>query len=693
MKNPDDKISKEQLEDSRSSDRVMSQDEIASLLFKLKNKGASSNDEAVDGSENGQVNSGNILDDAPTNDSSLSETNSDGSGLGVDSPKVIKLRIEQSELDRCYEVIEKTPGNYILSDQDDSSSYAQLNLLGGASQKSIGKRAPILGIDMSPTSVKLVSIVDNIILHMDYVELDPDLDDEIYVVQAANAINLIIKRNLIKTRRAVLCISEQSSHMRILKFQTELNKNELDQTLVLESEKYYGSIENKNLELRSLSFDETVGTSEQKRLLAISSDRGAIHRAAKIAKLTKLQPLAIDIYSLAITRFYQNSYEVIPGKLTLLIQMESNGTLISFVKNKDVVWAKHISIGGRDFTKSIADTLMISVTEAEKIKVNAWEKSTSDHEKKVNVLRAMEVVLNQLVGEIQRAIQFLLTLDQKLTVIRGVLGGSGSQMVGLEQNLVLFLQIPVVRWEETGFWNTSTAVDTPEDFAERLPRYAVSLGLCLWDKTNDNINLLPKNWKSIANRKSQTSVTKSMTNRKPKFDIPDIQIGKIGKISIAVMVVIGVILGSLYQYKTKDLESILEFQKNELVKISYKKKDIDRIELINSDVVSQEKTVFSLTKNRLFLADSIIEISKITPSGILISSVEINKGKFQMAGFSRSLSVLEELMINIRISMLFANFKVITIKKSQERLNQDVRFEVTFDIATYQSTAKQRKRR
>jgi len=680
-KSPDEKTdvststtAAEETDSESDSKKVLNQSEILSLFSKMKkdNADADKADEDLDTNESDTSSDPGI---------SVVQAATSGQFENLDG---VKRKVTQEELDQCYSEIDSYDDfGSIAAEAANIDKILDTATLESAPLSASSKNKPILGIEIGEMSVKLVQTGSgNSIAVMDAVEFSADLSNDQKDEEVLLAIQSMINKHSIKVRRAIICFSEKSTHMRMIKL-PPLKKYEHQKALAFETKKFVSLNNQDNPILNYLPLQKNENIQDDvSRSLLLTTDRDIVQRGLSIAKQARLKVIAIDTVSFSLKRFFQAAYHVPNSdEISVFVSMNANETLLSFVDKGQLVWAKYVSIGGADFTDIISNTMMVDEKQAEELKRKQWKGDTQARVRESEVHRAMEPIIAQLVSEIRRAIQFYLTQDgSQGTVKRLILSGASSQITDLNRYLTQSLEIPVVRWNLTSYFNISKLDYGSSRFEEQLPRYAICLGLCLWNKNEDPINLLPGFWERLGtnkkNQKAQNKPTKSSIN------LPDFHFGPIAYsiLGIGLLALIGM---SGYVYKNLDElqvqiqehKNLLQTEKNNSIR-----EEINALRSLRSDVVEKRKIIQSQRTNQVKLASVLGKLSSLIGSEISPVAIDFGSNKFKLSGFAPDTAELQSLVHKLEAEAEFEGLNVGIVKKSEQRGKKQIYFELQSEV-------------
>ena len=161
------------------------------------------------------------------------------------------------------------------------------------------------------------------------------------------------------------------------------------------------------------------------------------------------------------------------------------------ITNGETIWIRNIPLGGNSFTKALTRELQLTFSKAEYLKRNIM--TSKDPEEQKRVITAMRPVFNDMVNEVNRSLEYYLTLNRKAKFKGIVALGNAGKLPGLRQFLAQNLGYEVVRLNR--FNNLiGTEVTETQLFKDNLPSFAVCYGLAIQQLGISSLktNLIPR---------------------------------------------------------------------------------------------------------------------------------------------------------------------------------------------------------
>lgn len=176
-----------------------------------------------------------------------------------------------------------------------------------------------------------------------------------------------------------------------------------------------------------------------------------------------------------------------PPEYTTILSMGTDATDL-VITNGFKVWQRNIPIGGNHFTKALTTEMKLTFSKAEHLKKNA----NSSNDKKA-LFQAMRPIFSDFIDQVQRSLQFFMSLDRYAKIGKIIGLGNPMQLAGLRKYLEQQMGIPVSIADSYRNMNVSE-LDTNPLFKDNLPTFGVSYALCLvgLGKSALTTNLLPR---------------------------------------------------------------------------------------------------------------------------------------------------------------------------------------------------------
>jgi type IV pilus assembly protein PilM len=276
----------------------------------------------------------------------------------------------------------------------------------------------------------------------------------------------------ITAKNAVSAVSGESIIVRYIQL-PDMPESELQSALRWEAEEYIPfRIEDVNLDSVVLGRSEAAGATKVDVLL-VSAKKDMVEQHLDIVRETGLNPMVLDVDSFAFLNCYEFNHDPAPSEVAALVNIGAGITNINIYVGGVSRFSRDISIAGNTITAAIQSRLGNSYAEAEDIKVSegapkperesveaapagsslidtirgavehAAGKAVGESTPEAVATKAIRNTLSNLIGEIQRSIQFFENQGGGKAVQKIVLGGGTSRMKRIDQFFQTEMKLPV----------------------------------------------------------------------------------------------------------------------------------------------------------------------------------------------------------------------------------------------------------
>lgn len=338
------------------------------------------------------------------------------------------------------------------------------------------------GLEISNASVKVLElkkIRDKYKLSGRRRELVPNdfvLNNEII---NEDGVASIIKKSLenshpckIKTKNVVISLPENKTFIKTFTLSRYNNKTEQDEKIAQEIEKYIP------LSLSEVYFDWQIIKTMPQYLTVFTAavPKKLVDSYQNTIIKSGLTPLVFDLEAAAEIRTLVPQKSNNKNEGTLIIDIGETKTILIVSENDNIPYTASLTnISGAIFTKTVAEKLNISETEAEKLKLKCHSLKVLEKERRV--LEAMHSVLDLLSLEIEKVLNYYQNHFESHREIEEILlCGGGAGMTGIAKYLSLKLRKKVKLGNP---WTNIPLISVPPmDINESLS-FTKTIGLAL----------------------------------------------------------------------------------------------------------------------------------------------------------------------------------------------------------------------
>ncbi|HQI79934.1 MAG TPA: type IV pilus assembly protein PilM [Deltaproteobacteria bacterium] len=338
----------------------------------------------------------------------------------------------------------------------------------------------LLGLDIGSQSIKMVDIektrngyqLKSLGVGLIPAEciVDKDIMDSETVVDTVKNLRENLK---VKARGSATAISGHSVIVKKAELPI-MNEGELRQSLPIEAEQYI-PFDINDVYLDTFILGESIERTDMMDVLFVAAKRELVDEYASAVRNAGLKPMLIDIDVFSLETMYEANYPDAPENTVALVDAGASMINVNILKDGMSIFARDISMGGRQLTERIQREFNVSFERAENIKTGANIEGI-DLEK-INYI--FKMAAETYVQEIRRTLDFFLSTMVNENIEKIYMSGGSSRIPGLTKLLEKQMEIPVeiinpfnnIRWDDRVF--------DPEYMAYIAPQMAVAVGLAL----------------------------------------------------------------------------------------------------------------------------------------------------------------------------------------------------------------------
>lgn len=230
----------------------------------------------------------------------------------------------------------------------------------------------------------------------------------------------------IRTRKAICSLPETKAFIRIVAV-PRMNEEELKEAVKWEIEANIPmDIEDVYYDWRRSPF-ELAGEKNKDHILIVAVARTVVDQYIEIAEMAGLEVVGLEIESIAQARSLVSLQET--GKTTMIVDLGGRRTSFLVLIGDAPCFTSSIPVAGRSLTDAMSKSLDMTVKEAEKMKVKY---GIGSYIKNDPLFRAVEPVVNSLVTEIRKTIDFyLMELKYSASIDELIICGGTANAKGL----------------------------------------------------------------------------------------------------------------------------------------------------------------------------------------------------------------------------------------------------------------------
>jgi len=345
----------------------------------------------------------------------------------------------------------------------------------------LGTKASIVGLDIGPSSTKVVEITktpQGLQLQSAGIAANPAAEkkeiEEKGEEEISQSIKELFHKANIKGKEVATSLSATSVMFDYLQFPSALTPEELRKAVNLEAEQVISNkIENMNIDFQSLP---SVSEKEEKiTVLLVAAPKEITERKTRIIEKAGLNPVIMDVDTLALLNAYSES---IPPKEQqkkediMILNIGADFTNVAILGKKGFPIVRNVSWGGSWVTKSIQKAKGISVQEAEQLKKDSstWQEKDLD----INVI--LNECATSLGEEITRSVEYAQDKIENLKLQKVLLTGGSSSLPHLDEFLAKELNLAAEIWNP---FSKLKGIEATTISPEQGPLFSVAIGLGL----------------------------------------------------------------------------------------------------------------------------------------------------------------------------------------------------------------------
>jgi type IV pilus assembly protein PilM len=264
----------------------------------------------------------------------------------------------------------------------------------------------------------------------------------------------------VKGKDVAIGVSNQKVVVRLIDLPS-MEKAELQNAIQYQAQDYVPiPVEDAILDFQIIGDYMTPQDEHMMEVLLVAASRDMIQTAVDVVESAGLKLGSIDVTTFAIVRSLMDDVQpVLPeegeeSEATAVIHISSGITNIAVVEKGVPRFTRVSSLGGSEFTQSIANVLNVTFDEAESLKIQVGL-PTLDMEAEQQMggvepetyqaaQEALEREANKFIAEVRRSLDYYLTQTAQVRTIRRILlTGSGAQLANLAGYLEKGLQAEV----------------------------------------------------------------------------------------------------------------------------------------------------------------------------------------------------------------------------------------------------------
>lgn len=343
------------------------------------------------------------------------------------------------------------------------------------------KQSPVLGLDISSTSVKLLELSRNgtgFRVENHAVEpLPPNAITEKTITNldaVGETIRKAVRRAGSKTKQCALAVAGSAVMTKVITMPAGLKADEMEAQIQLEADQYIPyALDEVNLDFEVLG--PTDGSADTVDVLLAASRRENIELRVAAAEHAGLTAKVMDVEAYAVENTFalllDQGHSDERNKIVALVDIGASMTCLSVMSNRKLIYTREQPFGGRQLTEEIMQHYGLTVEQAGQAK----KLGGLPDDYAAAILDPFKQTLAQ---QVSRFLQFFYSASQHTTVDKIVLAGGCASLPGIGEVVEQQLGIATVIANPFGRMSLSPRVNAKSLGAD-APALIVVCGLAL----------------------------------------------------------------------------------------------------------------------------------------------------------------------------------------------------------------------
>ena len=345
------------------------------------------------------------------------------------------------------------------------------------------KKPAILGLDISSTSVKLIELVEDsgkAKYRVENMAIEPLPDNAVVeknindVEAVAETIEKAVKKSGTKVKNAAVAIAGSAVITKIITMPANLSDSALEQQIELEADQYIPyPLDEINLDFEILG--ETTGNADTVDVLLSASRSENIELRSMALTLGGLKPKIVDVEAYTI----ENSVAMLDSgfdeddseKIIAVLDIGATMTSLNILKNRQLIYTREQSFGGRQLTEEVMRRYGLSYEEAGKLKKLGGLPDNYIPD----VLEPFKETIGQ---QVSRFLQFFFTAGDYNSVDLVALAGGCSSIPGIAELVESHTETKTIVANPFVHMSLSDKIDA-EKLSQNAPSLMIACGLAL----------------------------------------------------------------------------------------------------------------------------------------------------------------------------------------------------------------------
>src|SRR3989344_4945265 len=243
--------------------------------------------------------------------------------------------------------------------------------------------------------------------------------------ELSEIVKTLVKNSRIEGNRCAVSIVEAQTVTRLVEL-PNLTDKELSSAINWEADQYIPlPLKDVNLQYKVV-FRPQPGTNGKMQVLLIAAPKRVVDKYLEVVKMAGLELCVLETESSSLARALTTAYD----PLSLMVSIGAVSTEMILAKGGNAYFSRSVASGGQALTKTIMSEFSLSEKQAEEYKIayGLLEDKLSG-----KIAAVLKPVLDILVGEILKAVEYGRTHMQGDLLTRVIICGGGAYLPGLSE--------------------------------------------------------------------------------------------------------------------------------------------------------------------------------------------------------------------------------------------------------------------
>jgi type IV pilus assembly protein PilM len=342
------------------------------------------------------------------------------------------------------------------------------------------KSKPIIGLDISSTSVKLVELsmqsgeyqVESFAISL--LPAGAVIEKNINNMDVvADAIRQLLNKSRCKVKDAAVAVAGSSVITKIIDMPAELTEDALEEQITIEADQYIPF----PLDEVAIDFEIQGQANEESgvmQVLLAACRKENVELRIEVLEQAGLRPKVIDVEAYAIERalpLIVDEWEADSDQLVAIMDIGATVSTLSVLKNHQTIYTREQLFGGSNLTDEIQRRYGLSQTEAEQAKIQGG--LPDDY-----LTDLLEPFKETVLQQITRSLQFFYSSGNYSQVDHIIIAGGVARLSGLAPLVQNHLETLVSVANPFVKMKCSSKVNS-EELAEAAPSLVIAAGLAM----------------------------------------------------------------------------------------------------------------------------------------------------------------------------------------------------------------------